>query len=109
MTFVDVLRDKFDAWDENEEYWNMEEFWNTLASSKEAEVGGHNIKVLSVTGGPNDHSGDDYEFALEVDGETYVALVDYDSYEYSGNQWSIYHAEPYEFTETRYKRLARAR
>lgn len=109
MTFVEALHAKMDAWEDADELDAIEAFWHTLAESHEAMLDGYSIKVLRVTGGPNEAHGEDYEIAMEVDGQHYVALVDYDSYDYTGSAFSIYTAEPYEFTETRYKRLAIAR
>jgi len=110
MTFAQALAAQFKTWDESEEFWLMEEFWQTLATTGIRTVGDYTVKVLRYEGGPEgDRDGDDYEFALDVDGKIYVAHVAYDSYEFSGNDYSLFEAEPFEFTETRYKKVARAR
>ena len=111
MSFVSDLVTQMDKWDDNDEPWLIDEFWENLAENRVGAVGKHKITVLKVDGGPNTYQ--DWVFAVKVDsgetGGTYVIDVDYDSYEYSGNQFVVYEAEPFEFTETRYKRVARMR
>lgn len=113
MSFASALADQMDQWEEDGEFDLIEGFWGDLATNREGVVGPYAIKVLKVTGGADDRYGQDYEFALKIDGGTdgglFLAFVDYNSYEYSGNEYSLYTAEPYEVTETRYKRLAPAR
>ena len=108
MTFVEKLSSTLEAWDEDQEYHLIEQFWRIFNEKKTQTVGGYTMELLQASGGPNDSYGDDYEFVFTVDDVLYLAYVDYDSYEYAGNQYSIFLAEPYEVTETRYKRLARA-
>lgn len=108
MSFASDLSEWVDEQLELEDYDSIEYLWRDLASKKTASVKGHTLKLVKVWNGPE--SGKyDWQFAFTVDEDLYLAIVDYDSYEYSGHDYTLYHSEPYEFTETRYKTSSVAR
>ena len=109
MSFVEELRVIIDDWVQADEYHKVDEFWAEFVGKGKTQVGNHELNLLSFSGGPNESNGENYEFAFTVDGVVYVADVAYDSYEFAGYDYQVYTGEPFQFTETRYKRLARAR
>lgn len=107
MSFASELKEWVNDQTLMGDYDSVEFFWRDLSANGKQVLGKHKLVLLDEWNGPE--SGKyDWQFVFSVGDNTYLAIVDYDSYEYSGSDYALYNAEPFTFTETRYKRVSAA-